>query len=270
MTSALSEQHAHSPSILLVEDVDFNREIIALLLGGQGWRIVSAESGEAAIAILNKDRDFQLILMDLGLPGMDGFAAARLIKADPATSLIPILALSAEPVLDRHLMEGVGFAEFLEKTFAPEEMLAVIRRHLAAGDPGQDSASPADRSEGDAIWDLAALRKRHPEENGLRRMAEAFFLDANQDMGHLACAMRGGDAAGIRAACHGLTGAAAIFAADRLRQRAIALAAGAKNGDAAGRGSAWQELIATLAELRRVVARETGYSAPPFPSQSGR
>lgn len=264
MTSVHTKKDAHAPRILLVEDVAFNREIIALILDGQGWMITNAESGEAALAILNEDCDFQVILMDLGLPGMDGFAAARQIKDKPATSAIPIIALSAEPFPGIHTLEQAAFAGFIEKNFVPEEMITAIGRYLLRGTPLLDHASPRACLNPPLYLNLPALRARYPEEKQLQRITEAFFRDANQEMGKLAMAKMSGDLAGVRAACHGLSGAAAIFTADHLGQSATTLAALVKNGDLAGADAAWRELIASLAELRLMTARETGYHAPPF------
>ena len=87
------------PTILVIEDTDNNRIIISRRLKSKGHEVHLREDAEQGIAAA---RELQpaLILMDIGLPGMDGLAAARALKGDPATAAIPIIALTA------HAMSG--------------------------------------------------------------------------------------------------------------------------------------------------------------------
>ena len=80
--------------ILVVEDQEDNRQILRDLLGNAGYELIEAENGEQALAALTKQRP-DLILMDIQLPIMDGYAAARRIKADPALRTIPIIAVTS-------------------------------------------------------------------------------------------------------------------------------------------------------------------------------
>lgn len=81
-------------TLLLVEDNEMNRDAISRLLERRGFAVIMAEDGEEGVRIC-KERLPDLVLMDLGLPGMDGFEATRRIKADPATARIPVVALTA-------------------------------------------------------------------------------------------------------------------------------------------------------------------------------
>lgn len=81
-------------TLLLVEDNEMNRDAIARLLERRGFSMVMAVDGEEGVRLC-KERLPSLVLMDLGLPGIDGFEATRQIKADPLTAHIPVVALTA-------------------------------------------------------------------------------------------------------------------------------------------------------------------------------
>ena len=83
-----------SKRILVVEDQPDNRQIIRDMLAPTDYEITEAENGEEALAAIAKQRP-DLILMDIQLPIMDGYAAARRIKADPALRTIPIIAVTS-------------------------------------------------------------------------------------------------------------------------------------------------------------------------------
>ena len=83
-----------SKSILVVEDQEDNRQIIRDMLTFTDYEIVEAESGEEALAAVAKQRP-DLILMDIQLPGIDGYEVTRRIKADPAMRSIPIIAVTS-------------------------------------------------------------------------------------------------------------------------------------------------------------------------------
>ena len=91
--------NASHPKVLLVEDNPLNLELATDLLEASGFEVISAQTGEAGIK-LAREAQPDLILMDLSLPGMDGIEATKALKADPQTSGIPIVAVTA------HAMKG--------------------------------------------------------------------------------------------------------------------------------------------------------------------
>ena len=85
--------------ILLVEDNEMNQDMLTRRLERRGYQVVLAADGEQGIAMASSESP-DLILMDMSLPVMDGWDATRRIKSDPATSSIPVIALTA------HAMSG--------------------------------------------------------------------------------------------------------------------------------------------------------------------
>lgn len=80
--------------ILLVEDNEMNRDAISRLLERRGFTVLTAADGDEGVRTCREQLP-DLVLMDLGLPGIDGFEATRRLKADPATRGIPVVALTA-------------------------------------------------------------------------------------------------------------------------------------------------------------------------------
>src|SRR5262245_40077253 len=80
--------------LLLVEDEQVNRELFQLRLERKGYTVIPAENGLQAVGLTKQEKP-DLVLMDLGLPDIDGWEATRRIKADRATAAIPVIVLSA-------------------------------------------------------------------------------------------------------------------------------------------------------------------------------
>jgi CheY-like chemotaxis protein len=119
-------------TIMLVEDNELSRDALGRWLARRGYRIVVAVDGEQAIARARDERP-DIILMDLGLPGVDGWEATRQLKADPATRRIPILVLSAHATTDdRDKALQAGGDEFDTKPIRFQPLLDKIEALLAS------------------------------------------------------------------------------------------------------------------------------------------
>ena len=113
--------------ILVVDDLDANRELVRAILGAMGHEVFEAAGGEDAVAATCGEV-FDLILMDLQMPGMDGFAAARMIRrASGPNQDTPILALSAN-VLSEHVQASAeaGMNGHLGKPIVPRELVVAV------------------------------------------------------------------------------------------------------------------------------------------------
>jgi two-component system cell cycle response regulator DivK len=117
-------------TILVVDDDEANLALARALLEADGFTVVTATDAMSTFDAL-KDVDPALILMDIQLPGMDGWELTRRLKRNIATSHIPIIAVTAygQPG-DLERAREVGFVEFVAKPVSTRELPAIIRRHL--------------------------------------------------------------------------------------------------------------------------------------------
>ncbi len=119
--------------ILLVEDNDMNRDMLTRRLTRRGYAVVAAVDGLAAVeAALQEQPD--VVLMDMGLPVLDGWEATRQIKANPRTASIPIIALTAHAMAeDRERALDAGCDDFDTKPVDFERLRAKIAALIPAG-----------------------------------------------------------------------------------------------------------------------------------------
>jgi CheY-like chemotaxis protein len=116
--------------VLCVDDDHDQRLLLSFLLERQGLDVRTAGDGREGVAIAQAWLP-DLILMDLMMPGVDGFEAAKKLRADPRTAHIPILALTAygEEKMQTQAKE-VGMDGFVLKTILPADLSDVLREHL--------------------------------------------------------------------------------------------------------------------------------------------
>jgi CheY-like chemotaxis protein len=117
-------------TILIVDDNPVNLKLIRILLTGEGYDVHTANDAEEAIRVLGELRP-RMILMDIQLPGMDGLALTRRLKADPATRDIRILGLTAYAMKgDEEKMMAAGCDGYIAKPIDTRTLPGVIQRHL--------------------------------------------------------------------------------------------------------------------------------------------
>lgn len=118
--------------ILAVDDFDLNLEILCMYLEGEGYRVIQAAGGEAAVAKAQEHLP-NLILMDVRMPGIDGLEAIRLLKADPRTRDIPVISLTAFAAeSDTKRCLEAGAADYLSKPIDFAELGQKLTRLLTA------------------------------------------------------------------------------------------------------------------------------------------
>jgi two-component system cell cycle response regulator DivK len=135
--TARQEQGIMGMTVLLVEDNADNQEIYRLILTHHGFAVLQAWDGACGVKMARNHAP-DLILMDLTMPLVDGLEATRMLKADPATAAIPIIALTAHAEIeDRAAAEAAGCVSFLAKPVTPGHVAVEVRRVL--GLPGTDA-----------------------------------------------------------------------------------------------------------------------------------
>ncbi len=125
--------------ILVVEDQEDNRRILRDLLASAGYEVLEAVTGEEGVTLAETQRP-DLILMDIQLPGLDGYEATRRIKGNPALHKIPIIAVTSYALSgnDVKALEA-GCDAYVAKPYSPRALLAKIREYLPQGSSGSSS-----------------------------------------------------------------------------------------------------------------------------------
>src|SRR5258706_8396976 len=118
--------------VLIIEDNPANMKLASLLLLNAGHAVLRAVDAEAGLTLARAEQP-DLILMDIQLPGIDGLAATALLKQDPATAAIPIIALTAMAMkADQEKSQIAGCDAYIAKPLRYQELYAAVDRLLAA------------------------------------------------------------------------------------------------------------------------------------------
>lgn len=116
--------------ILLIEDNEQNRYMLTFLLEQHGHEVVCAVSGSLGLELAARVRP-DLILLDIQLPGMDGYAVARALKGDPALKSIPVVAVTSYAMVgDREKVMAAGAEGYIEKPINPDTFVGEVERFL--------------------------------------------------------------------------------------------------------------------------------------------
>jgi len=119
-----------SKRILVIEDQEDNRQIVRDLMTASGYELIEATTGEEGLEAASRERP-DLILMDIQLPGIDGYEVTRRIKADPKLRQIPIIAVTSYALSgDDKKAFAAGCDGYVTKPYSPRLLLAKIREYL--------------------------------------------------------------------------------------------------------------------------------------------
>lgn len=117
--------------VLIAEDEPHIVESLSFVLEREGLHVTSVLDGEAALRHL-RDEAFDLLILDLMLPRINGFEVLKAVKSDPALRSVPVLVLTAKgQVQDRRLAEQIGVERFMTKPFSNREIVAQVRQLTA-------------------------------------------------------------------------------------------------------------------------------------------
>ncbi len=145
-SSGLDLERLRGVRVLLVEDNELNREVAMGLLGAAHMSVDVAENGEIAVRMVS-EHDYDLVLMDMQMPVMDGIAATKAIRSNPRFRDLPIVAMTANAMdTDREMCRQAGMNDHLSKPIDPDAMFATVM-HWAKPRRVQPSEQPAQKVE---------------------------------------------------------------------------------------------------------------------------
>lgn len=123
---------AETKTVLVAEDEALVRALIRATLRNTAYRVLEASNGGEALFVARLERP-HLVLLDVGLPEVDGYAVCRTLKSDPATADIKVIMLSARAQrADRERGAEAGADAYVTKPFSPAELLASLQQWLGA------------------------------------------------------------------------------------------------------------------------------------------
>jgi two-component system, sensor histidine kinase and response regulator len=255
--------------ILLAEDNRVNLRLALAILEGAGHQVTPAENGQAVLRLLAAG-SYDLVIMDVQMPEMDGVETTRAIRLDRRWRDLPVIALTAHSLKgDRERFLAAGMDDYVAKPIHVEDLLAAIARQVSrrtgqtlgavpvrrAPDPAPVPEAVADSS----VLDLQEARDRFSGyESLLYDLLEQIDREVGGQVDHIAEVIISGDAHTLERLAHGLKGMAASAGAHHLRDAAAHLEGIGRGGDLAEAGAALealrQETERVRAAIRRLVA----------------
>jgi two-component system sensor histidine kinase/response regulator len=230
--------------VLLVEDNEFNQEVALGLLKDANMSIDVAQNGEAAVRMVGA-KQYDVVLMDMQMPVMDGIQATKLIRANPLFRALPIIAMTANVMAsDREKCDEAGMNDHVDKPIDPDELFRVLLRWIKrdgntetakAVGPIEIPQTAHRNSDGDdlqisGVDTKAALRRT----GGNRKRYESLlnrFADSQADaVAEIRCALAAGDIPTAERTAHSLKGAAGNLGATALAEEAAKTETAVKSG----------------------------------------
>ena len=224
VVSALHQGVLQDMRILLVEDNETNQQVACELLAGEGARITVAGNGRIAVDLLAADSTaFELVLMDVQMPVMDGHTATRCIRDELGLRTLPVIAMTANAMAsDREACLQAGMNDHVGKPFDLAQLLRTIRQHVAhsadlpSARPGEQSVPPAvpvpaaalALAAGQGVELQLALGRLGGSPKAYARFLERFIDDLPRQMTELQTSVAAGDFQSGARVAHTLKGLA--------------------------------------------------------------
>lgn len=241
--------------VLLTEDNAINQKVATRLLEKRGHLVTVARNGKEALEILEK-RDFDVVLMDVQMPEMDGFEATGIIRAKERQSgkHIPIVAMTAHAMKgDRERCLEVGMDAYVSKPLQSRELIDtvehLVHRSVAATDVAP-SATPVGVNLAPAAFDdVAALEGVGGDAELLAEVIQVFVAECPQMMAQIRVAISQRDTRTLRRVAHTLKGAAGQLGAEAAASAALSLESMAQANDLSAADQAYAALDHVLSRL---------------------
>ncbi len=260
---SVEEARAQGRLILLAEDNEINRDVIAEQLRLLGYAAELANDGVVALHMW-RSGDYALLLTDCHMPNMDGYELTEAIrKAEPAGTHLPIIAITANAMQgEAERCRERGMDDYLSKPLRMQELDDKLQRWLPLGvldSPGSATTTPLQPANvplspeppASAVWDSLALNRvvgNNPTMH--KRLLEKFLGKAPQQLDDMTAASTAADLGALGSTAHALKSAARTVGAMQLGEACQAIETAARNGDHATSSALVQTLPERLASAR--------------------
>jgi CheY-like chemotaxis protein len=179
--------------VLLVEDNDINRELVRIYLQGMPIELVNCISGENALVII-EELKFDLVLMDVSLPGMDGFETVKAIRQTNNNKDVPVIMFTAHDSTDlSDIAAPLNISGLLFKPFKKDDLISIINKFLILTENNPDKSEKNEIS------------------RGRKKLLPLFYTKIKDDSKDLKEYLAEKDYYKIGYICHGLRGVGALF-----------------------------------------------------------
>lgn len=242
--------------VLLVEDTSANQQLVEAVLGRRGHQVVVASSGPEALEILARDRRFDVVLMDVQMPGMSGLEVTEEIRAGERGSgegHLRIVALTADALAGaRARCLEAGMDDYLAKPYRPADLLAVVEGAQAEEKRSASFVAPLDRE--------TALAQVEGDELLLQEMVDTIRTEIPDALAGIDAALQEGDGEEMAQRAHAFKGFLGLLGENAAFRAATALEKSGREGQGEGLGAAREALqreewTAAWEALQREVVR---------------
>ncbi len=262
-----------SRDVLLAEDQAINQRVASRMLEKRGHTVVVVDNGQQALDALNRER-FDVILMDVQIPIMDGFEATRIIRQREQANgaHISIVAITAHAMKgDREQCLAAGFDAYLAKPVASQDLYEVVENLCRPDSDGRSDLQPGRGPDGQAAaglaWDRAAMLERLDGDEAFVLELVKLFQERRPDLlASLESAIGAQDAAAIARAAHALKSSVSNLGAPGALEQAELMERKAKAGDLADMKKDFGELEDRLDTLQSALKPVSTIEKMPVPA----
>ena len=233
--------------LLVVEDNEFNQQVIRELLERAGAQVDVAGTGRQALQCLEGEAAFDAVLMDMQMPDIDGLEVTRRIRRDPRLGGLAVIAMTANATVeDRQRCLAAGMNDFETKPVVPDRLYRTLGRWL----PGRPRPAVLDRSRLEAILGGDAGK--------LGALTQVFLRTSRETLAQMTQALEAGAVPDLGRLAHKLRGSASAIGADELAACCHEIESAGRRNDATGARQAMRRLPLLLQAVEEALAAPRG------------
>jgi PAS domain S-box-containing protein len=220
--------------LLVAEDNEFNQQVAKELLESVGALVDVVDNGQAVLDILASGARYDVVLMDVQMPGMDGLEATRRLRALPEFAKLPIVAMTANAMAeDQQACLAAGMDDFESKPIDPERLYATVARHLPEGWAPEPAVSqPLDAAQAATEIDVTALaRLLNHDPAKIAHFTRRYLDTTAAAIESMVQALEDEDVTGVGRIAHSLTSSSATVGATGLARLCLELETASRQGN---------------------------------------